>query len=455
MRMNDRWIPDLTEIGGVKYLAIADALAEAIGTGVVKAGDRLPPQRQLADRLGVDLTTVTRAYETARARGLIEGRGRSGSYVRDASRIELPRRQAQDAGMNMPPDLPNDILGRTIAQTIGELMAHNAAPSLQYQPAGGAREDRIAGAELLTRMGVPAADDDVLIASGGQSALFAIMRAMFEPGDAIACGSHVYPGFRAIADRLGLRLVALLRMDAEALRRACAQDAIKALYLVPTNDNPTAETLTASDRQALAAAADEHDVQIIEDDAYGALAGEPITPVASFVPHRTWYIASTSKIISPALRVAFVRAPNMAASLRVASALHETTIMAPPLNVALVSAWIGNGTFDRLLAKMRDESAKRQTLARELLAGHDVSSHPQGYHLWLRLPPHLAARDICDLMRPTGLSVIPSERFAVADAGPEAVRVSFGGGISPNHLRSALLRLRGYADAPTHAAHLV
>ncbi len=453
--MNDRWIPDLTDMGGVKYVAIADALADAIGTGVLKSGDRLPPQRQLADRLGVDLTTVTRAYEAVRLRGLIEGRGRSGSYVRDASRIEGPRRQAHDAGMNMPPELPREILGRAIAQTIGELMSHNAAPNLQYQPAGGAREDRVAGAELLTRMGVSSVEDDLLIASGGQSALFAIMSAMFEAGDAIACGSHVYPGFRTIADRLGLRLVALFRMDADALRHACARDAIKGLYLVPTNDNPTAATLTASDRRALAAVADEYDVRIIEDDAYGALATDPIAPVASHVPHRTWYIASTSKILSPALRVAFVRTPTMAAGLRVASVLHETTIMAPPLNVALVSAWISNGTFDQMLGKMRDESARRQRLARELLAGLDVSSHPEGYHLWLRLPPHLSGRDISDLMRQTGLSVIPSERFAVADSGPEAVRVSFGGGISPDRLRSALLRLRGYADEPNHATYLV
>ncbi|MFL9839674.1 PLP-dependent aminotransferase family protein [Sphingomonas sp. ST-64] len=453
--MNDRWIPDPTELGGVKYVAIADALAQAIDTGVVKAGDRLPPQRHLADRLGVDLTTVTRAYEAARLRGFIEGRGRSGSYVRDPSKAEVPRRQTPDAGMNMPPELPRDILGRTIAQTISELMSHNAASSLQYQPAGGAREDRIVGAELLTRLGVSSVDDDVLISSGGQSALSAIMSALFDVGDAIACGSHVYPGFRAIAERLGLRLIALPRIDAEALRRVCTRGDIKALYLVPTNDNPTAATLTASERQAIAHVAEEQDVQIIEDDAYGALAASPIAPVASYVPHRTWYIASTSKIISPALRVAFLRAPNMAGGLRLASILHETTIMAPPLNVALVSAWISNGTFDQLLAKMRDESAKRQQLASELLAGLDVSSHPEGYHLWLRLPSHLTGRNLADLMRPTGLSVIPSERFAVGDAGPEAVRVSFGGSISPDRLRSGLMRLRGYADAPTNASQLV
>jgi DNA-binding transcriptional MocR family regulator len=453
--MNDRWVPDLGAISGVKYVAIADALGKAIEQGVVNAGDRLPPQRDLAARLGIDLTTVTRAYEAARLRGLIEGRGRAGSFVRDSSRAGPPRRLTVDAGMNMPPELPRGILGRAIARTTSELMSRDAASSLQYQPAGGAREDRVCGAELLTRMGVPSVDDDVLITSGGQSALHAILNSAFEPGDAVACGTHVYPGFQAIAARLGLRLVALPRMNAEALRRACAQEVIKALYLVPTNDNPTALTLAASDRKGLARVAEEHDVQIIEDDAYGALASAPIAPIASYVPQRTWYILSTSKIISPALRVAFVRAPSVAASLKIAAGLHETTIMAPPLNVAMVSAWITDDTFELLLGSMRLENAKRQLIAAELLADFDISAHPEGYHVWLSLPSRLTGRDVADFMRPTGLPVIPAERFNVGDAGPEAARISLGGAISIDRLRNALLILQGYANAPVRMSPLV
>lgn len=453
--MNDRWIPDLDGKSGIKYLAIADALAEAIERGDVRIGDRLPPQRDLASRIGVDLTTVTRAYEAARLRGLIEARGRAGSFVRDPSRIAVPERSVFDAGMNMPPELPQGLLARAIARTTSELFGKNAAYCLQYQPAGGAREDRAVGAALVTAMGIPSDEDDVLITSGGQNALHAILGGTLERGDAVACGTHVYPGFRAIARRLGLRLVPLPRMNAAALRDACKGEAIRALYLVPTNDNPTTITLAASERMALADVAEEHDVQIIEDDAYGALAGSPIAPVASHVPHRTWYIASTSKLISPALRVAFVRAPSVAAGLGLAAELHETTIMAPPLNVAMVSAWITNGTFDQLLGKMREESSQRRMLALEALGELDVSSHPEGYHLWLRLPPRLSGRDIADLMRPTGLSVIPAERFKVGESRSEAVRISLGGTMPIDRLNSALRILRGYVNAPARMSALI
>jgi len=74
------WTPDINAASGPKYLAIAQSLANAIEAGVLTPGDRLPPQRALADLLGLDLTTVTRAYGEAQRLGLIEGSGRRGSY---------------------------------------------------------------------------------------------------------------------------------------------------------------------------------------------------------------------------------------------------------------------------------------------------------------------------------------------------------------------------------------
>ena len=76
------WKPDFSVLAGPKYLAIAEALARDVRNGTLRAGTRLPPQRILADVLGVDLTTVTRAYNEARRQGLIEGEGRRGSFVR-------------------------------------------------------------------------------------------------------------------------------------------------------------------------------------------------------------------------------------------------------------------------------------------------------------------------------------------------------------------------------------
>ena len=94
------WLPKLKPHAGPRFLQIADALQQAVADGVLNPGDRLPPQRQLAATLDVDLTTVTRAYDEARRRQLLEGRGARGTYVA-APKVELT--SVVDLSMNIPP----------------------------------------------------------------------------------------------------------------------------------------------------------------------------------------------------------------------------------------------------------------------------------------------------------------------------------------------------------------
>lgn len=446
--MTDDWLPDLDPAPGAKYTVIADALAAAIDRGTLPGGARLPPQRDLAARLGVDLTTVTRAYDAARRRGLIEARGRAGSFVRAPQRVEIADLARVDTGMNLPPELPGGLLARTIAETVGSLLLDASPLRLQYQAMGGSAEDRAAGVRFLDAMGLPAEADQLILAAGGQNALHAILSNTLLPGYAVLCRRFVYSGFRALAQRIGIRLVGLDRLDAASIAAACAADPrIRAIYLVPTNDNPTAETLDEDARRAIAATAIRYHLQVIEDDAYGPLAVAPLAPVAVHAPDHSWHIASASKIISPALRVAFVRAPNVAAAVQLAMQIHQTAVMPPPLNAAMLSRWIDDGTAMRLIAAMRDEASRRQALAASLLDGLDFTAHPQGYHLWLRLPGAIAPNDLADAMRPTGLSVMPADRFSVDGAPANAIRVSLGGLADDDQLIRALRILRGHAGA--------
>jgi len=446
--MTDDWLPDLEQTTGAKYTVIADALGTAIDRGALPGGTRLPPQRDLAARLGVDLTTVTRAYDAARRRGLIEARGRAGSFVRAPQRVEIADLARVDTGMNLPPELPGGLLARTIADTVGALLLDASPLRLQYQAMGGSAEDRAAGVRFLAAAGLSSEPDQLILAAGGQNALHAILGLALRPGDAVLCRPFVYSGLRMLAQRLGIRLVGLESLDAASIAAACAADPrVRAIYLVPTNDNPTAETLDDAARREIAAAAARHDLQVIEDDAYGPLAATPIAPVAAHAPGRSWYIASASKIISPALRVAHVRAPHVAAALQLAAHVHQTAVMAPPLNTAMLTRWIDDGTATRLIAAMRAEAARRQALAARLLDGLNFTAHPQGYHLWLRLPDAVAPNDLADAMRPTGLSVMPADRFAADNAQANAVRVSLGGLADDDQLVRALRILHGHATA--------
>lgn len=442
--------------GGPKYQGIADSLEAAVAKGRLRGGDRLPPQRALAQRLGVDLTTVTKAYEVARQRGLIETRGRLGSFVREPDDTGFAQLPQVDAGMNMPPALPEGALSRAIADGTTALLRSGSGARLQYQPPGGALQDRSTGAALLSDICTDTVAEQVVLSAGGQNALHAILTSTLQPGDGVVCGRYVYSGMKALAARLGIRLVPLREMSADVVEAALTADRrVRAVYLVPTNDNPTTLTLDVESRRAIASVVARHGVQLIEDDAYALLAAERPPTVTSFIPDRSWYVASTSKIITPALRIAYVRAPDVAAALALASDVHETAIMAPPISAALVSGWIANGTFHGLVAEMRGEIMARRALADAALAGLAWSGHPQGYHLWVSMPEGLTGQQMAEAMRGTELPVVPAGRFALGDAPDNAVRVSLGGLSEHDRIASALRTLRGHLTSPRQRGALL
>jgi DNA-binding transcriptional MocR family regulator len=438
------WLPDLTSADGPKYLAIADAMAAAIEAGDLRGGDRLPPQRDLAARLGVDLTTVTKAYDQARTRGLIVARGRAGSFVlpQDVMAAGPPPR---DTGMNMPPEVEGGSLLASWERTTSALLsAPGAGGRLHYVPAGGSEADRIAGTKIFERVSLASHPDEVILTSGSQNALHAIIGAALAPGDTVACGPYVYPGFLALARKAGLKLAPMTRIEAANLEALCRTRKIAALYLVPTNDNPTTTTLNADERAAIAEVALRHAIQIIEDDAYGLLDERPLAPLASLVPELGWYIATSSKIISPALRVAHVRAPSLRQAMALGAVVHDTNVMAPPLNAALLTCWVEDGRYDRLIAETCAEAKRRQALAAEILPPASYAAHPCGYHLWVSLRDDDNAAQIGSALAGAGMTAIPAHSFSAGDTRAQALRVSLGGAIDTSGLRRGLTMLSLY-----------
>lgn len=445
-----RWTPSLTTSSGPIYRSIADALARDVADGSLAAGDRLPSQRELAQWLGIDLTTVTRGYAEAARRGLIESDGRRGSFVRGpTAAASSPSGVASEAasGMNMPPEAESGLLRQAIAAGLSYVIEQGAA-SLHYQPSGGSDDDRIAAARFLAKTIPGTSPDEVVVTAGAQNGLHAVSGMLLRPGNRIAAGVFTYPGFVALARRFGATLVPLA-MDEEgilpdALEREAKRAPLAALYLIPTNDNPTTATMGSARRQAIADIARRFGIRIIEDDPYGRLPENPLPPLAALVPELTWHITSMSKILSPSLRVGFVRAPDLRGATRLAGDIHETAIMPPPLNLALVKHWLADGTFAQLVRAVRAEAQARSSAAAASLSGVDVRRRPEGYHLWLKLDAGLVAADLAAQAAGFSLPVAPSSSFCFNGEAPyQALRLALGGSRS----RDAVVREARRLDA--------
>jgi DNA-binding transcriptional MocR family regulator len=225
------WRPQVERGGKPLYQAIADAVADDLRSGRLAPGVRLPPQRRLAASLGVDLTTVTRAYNEAARRGLIVARVGQGSFVAPQAAGQTYGAAAGapvDLTMNMPPLFDDPGLVRRMWRAAGDLETGEGLPLLmRYQDPGGAQDDRAAGAAWLAERIPGLGAERTLVAAGAQAALVAALGALANPGDAICTEALAYPGLRAAAAHLGLALVGL-ELDAEgvvpeALAKACRE----------------------------------------------------------------------------------------------------------------------------------------------------------------------------------------------------------------------------------------
>ena len=285
------WRPVLKDGVQPIYLRIADAIADDILSGRLAVGERLPPLRDLASGLKLNYATVSRAYSEAQRRGLIYSRVGQGSFVcrpGGVSRRSASAGRSVDMTMNLPPESQSTLLRERMEAGLRAL-GPDLQPLMRYQEFGGSAEDKEAAVAWLQRRPLNVDVDRVLVCPGVQSALLAVLGSLARPGDVVLCEALTYPGLRAIAGQLGIRLLGLPLdedgIDPDALARLCAEHHPKALYCNPVLLNPAVVTLSEERRHRLVQIARKHNLAIIEDDAYGLL------------PNMTWIIGRGGLIL--------------------------------------------------------------------------------------------------------------------------------------------------------------
>ncbi len=448
------WTPDLDQRSGPRYLAIAEAISADVRGGRLKSGERLPTHRDLAYRIGVTVGTVTRAYAEAERRGLISGEVGRGTYVRDLGagvgfpiRGSFPVLDTESASESAPIDLSvnypvREATDRLLGDTLRTLADEpGVAGLLDYQVNRGLLRHRSAGAALIRRGGLEVPPDRVLVTCGAQHAMTVAFTALTRPGDTVLTEALTYPGMKLIAGMLQLRLhgVAMDQhgLAPDAFETACRTLQPKALYSMPTLQNPTSITMPEARRREIARIAESYGVAIVEDDIYGFLDGGAPKPLSHFAPGVGHYLLSVSKCIAPGLRCGFLAVPP-GDTAAYAAAIRTTVWMAPPLAVEIAARWIENGTSTALSARLAEESTARQRLVQERLAGYAYATAPRSLHGWLTLPEPWRASQFVAEARARGVLVTPAEAFVVARPAPQAIRICTGAVASRERLGQGL-----------------
>lgn len=429
------WLRRAEALEGPAYRRIALALEAAVAEGELQAGDQIPAQREVARRMGVDFTTVTRAYGLARERGLIEGTTGRGTFIR--RRTEDEESGLVDLSMNLPPPPQEVNLAGLLRETTGAILARtDAATLMAYHPGAGSLAQRTAGAAWLAPTLGALAPARVVVTSGAQTALTALIDHLTRPGDTILVEALAYPGLLATATRRGLKLLAC-PMDAEglepeALSRLVSTHDPRLICCTPTFQNPTTATMGLTRRAAVIDVARAAGVTIVEDDAYGLLPAEPLPALAALWPEGVFHVATTAKTLSPGLRLAYaVSPPGRAEGL--AETLHAIAQMPAPLMAGVVTAWIREGVAAKVLAGVRVEASARRKLASEILPR--AIGGPESLHVWL--PGGTAT----PMARERGLALVGADAFKAPGATGEGLRISLGAASKPAALARGLRAL--------------
>jgi GntR family transcriptional regulator/MocR family aminotransferase len=381
---------DLTAAPGRSLRARAEhALREAVRSGRLAPGTRLPATRALAVQLGVSRGVVVDAYAQLAAEGYLHTRRGGGTTVAEAP-LDGGGRNAPARGRIAPPPSPTEFVPRYDLRpslpavdgfpravwlaALTRVLRSVPDARLGYGAIEGEPELRAALAGALARTrGVRAAAGQVVITTGTRHGTLPLLWRLLAARGVRRVGIE-HPGWRRLPQTLamaGLEAVPL-RVDDDGLDPAGLGDLrVDAVVVTPAHQFPTGAVLSAERRAALVAWARERRTLLVEDD-YDAefrYDRQPIGSLQGLAPDLVAYCGSASKTLAPALRIAWVVLPStLAATLDGERGLLGGT--PPALDQIALADLYERGEIDRHLRRQRHRYRRRRDALLAALAEH-------------------------------------------------------------------------------------
>ncbi|MGE5390363.1 MAG: PLP-dependent aminotransferase family protein [Deltaproteobacteria bacterium] len=450
------------------YLQIRNSLREMIMTGGLVPGYRLPPERKLAVTLGVNRSTVVKAYEELAADGLIEsyvGRGtvvanndgagpsnmiglpplrwthlfnRESARTTDPLINDLLSQLGRDDMINLAAGAPAPELYPTkdVTGITADIMAASGQQMLEYSSPQGLISLRSCLARHMRERGISISPDDIMVTSGSQQGLELAARIMLEPGDNVLVEEPSYPGALQVFRAAGARLVGVPRdgsgIRLEILEQAMIRYRPKLFYIMPTFQNPAGLNMDEPQRRALLETAYRCHVPVIEDDAYSEIYFDkaPVPTLAALDRYGlVLYLSTFSKILFPGMRVAWALGPaEVIRQMILARQLDD--IHTGTLAQEIAAVYSQRGLLLEHLVTIRREYKRRRdvmlTALEEFAPAGMLWDKPQGgFYVWCRLPAGVTGEHLLSACQSSRVGFIPGSAFYADAGGRDHIRLSF------------------------------
>lgn len=376
---------------------LAHVVRGRIVGGLLRAGTFLPPERSIADTLGVSRSTVVAALDELRAGGLVISQQGRGTWVAGAEpEAATPNTTAEKLllgphAINLAASVPSD------ASHLPDLVLHGAdlaavSPAHGYAPVGlPALRDAIA--RRHGALGMPTGPEQIHVTNGAQHALYLALGAVTRPGDVVAIEDPTYVGVFDLLEARGLRPLPLpldvVEGASERLGKLLRAGRARALLLVPAVHSPTGRVRRRPDLVRLARRLDRIGLPVVEDNTVADLVFTGTRPPAlAMLCERAPVISveSTSKVAWGGLRVGWLRADRAVIERTVVE--RERTDFGTSVPAQLLALRLLEH-YDELIAARRRVLARRAKLFTRLLRRElpewKVETPAGGLSMWVEI----------------------------------------------------------------------
>ncbi len=439
---------------GPRSVRLVEALREAILSGRLPAGARLPASRQLAAQYGLSRGTVVAAYEELIGEGYCVARVGAGTFVKELRKTECGLR----GGMGLGPTsagspsarqtsarpsgaairIPHSALESSLLSRWGSRLTRNipqaagaadvrfdfrsgvapdALPAARLaralrdaalcldvhhgpgEPAGSPRLRRALTGYLARARGLRADPSQIIVVNGSQQGIDLAARLLLDPGDRVCLEEPGYPRARAIFQALGGDLVPVPVDGSGLITQRMPDGGGRLVYVTPSHQYPTGAVLSAERRLALLRWAEAQGAWVLEDDYDSEFRyGGPPLPCLQGLDRagRCLYLGSLSKLLHPALRIGYLVVPPALAPAAVAAKSMLDQATTPVIQEAL-AALFESGEIERHLRRATRAYRARRARLLAACAAHlppDVRVWPVtgGLHAFVTVPGMEPAR---------------------------------------------------------------
>ncbi len=327
-----------------------------------------------------------------------------------------------------------------VASMTAEIIRDQGLVALQYGSGQGRPQLREALADLMKHAGVPASADELIVTVGGQQALELIAKCFVNPGDIVIAEGPTYVG--AVGAMSSHQAdVRHVPMDADGMRMDLLEELLvqlqqegrraKYVYTIPNHQNPAGVSMSEERRQRLAELAVEHDLLVLEDDAYGLLGfnGETATSLRTLIPDRVIYLGTMSKTFSPGVRSGWIAAPTPIREKLVL--LREAADLCPStLTQLMIERWLTTQPWEEQIKAYRALYQQKaelmlETLQNEMPPEVAWTTPRGGFFIWLTVPTGIDTSALLAKAIGRRVAYVPGRGFYDDGSGGDKLRLCF------------------------------